>query len=108
MNDFEAWKGLSVRKVCECGEPIAIHNSNRGVTECHECLNKTRESKMKKRKEYLAVVRISADYDDELIGNEGTYTADDVRWTMINFLEDLGLVVEHIDVVEDRAWGGVK
>jgi hypothetical protein len=44
MNDFEAWKGLSVRKVCKCGEPIAIHNSNRGITECHECLNKTRES----------------------------------------------------------------
>jgi hypothetical protein len=37
MKDFEAWKGLSVRKVCKCGEPIAIHNSNRGITECHEC-----------------------------------------------------------------------
>jgi hypothetical protein len=50
MKNFEAWKGLSVRKVCECGEPIAIHNSNRGITECHECLDKTRKSEALVRK----------------------------------------------------------
>ena len=43
MEDFEAWKGLSVRKVCGCGVPIALHNSNRGITECHECQAKARK-----------------------------------------------------------------
>ena len=66
MNDFEAWKGLSVRKVCKCGEPIAIHNSNRGITECHECLNKTRESNALAKK-FLDDLFESADADEWII-----------------------------------------
>lgn len=27
----------SLNKVCGCGAPIALHNSNRGITECYEC-----------------------------------------------------------------------
>lgn len=60
---------------------------------------------MKKRKEYLAVLKLSHDYDDfedDDVGEEGCYSADGVRWEMISWLEDLGFVIEHIDVVEDR------
>lgn len=31
----------SLNKVCGCGAPIALHNSNRGITECHECQAKS-------------------------------------------------------------------
>lgn len=57
---------------------------------------------MKMRKEYLAVLKLSADYDSDDVGDEGCYSADDVRCEMISWLEDLGFVIEHIDVVEDR------
>jgi hypothetical protein len=70
---------------------------------------------MVKRKEYLAVVKLSFDYDDSMLdewednGDKELkcLDSDSIRWDMINNLEDLGLVVEHIEVVEDRAWGGV-
>lgn len=29
---------------CKCGCVIATHNANRGMTECHDCLDKRRES----------------------------------------------------------------
>jgi hypothetical protein len=33
----------SLNKICGCGAPIALHNSNRGITECHECQAKARK-----------------------------------------------------------------
>jgi hypothetical protein len=55
---------------------------------------------MKKRKEFMAVLELSYEYEDD----EDTvpYSDDDIRWEMISWLEDLGIVVEHIGVVEDR------
>jgi hypothetical protein len=55
---------------------------------------------MKKRKEFMAVLELSYEYEDD----EDTvpYSDDDVRWEMITWLEDLGFVIEHIGVVEDR------
>ena len=53
-----------------------------------------------KRKEFMAVLELSYEYEDD----EDTvpYSDDDVRWEMITWLEDLGFVIEHIAVVEDR------
>ena len=66
---------------------------------------------MKKRKEYIAVVKLSYDYDDSMIdewednGDEELkyLDQDSVRWAVTNYLEKLGMVIEHIDVVENRS-----
>jgi hypothetical protein len=66
---------------------------------------------MIKRKEYVAVVKLSYDYDDSMLDEwEDNGDAelkcldqDSIKWDMINNLEDLGLVVEFIDVIENRS-----
>jgi hypothetical protein len=66
---------------------------------------------MKKRKEYIAVVKLSYDYDDSMIdewednGDEELkyLDQDSVRWAVTNYLEKMGMVIEHIDVVENRS-----
>jgi hypothetical protein len=66
---------------------------------------------MKKRKEYVVMMKLSYDYDDSMIDEwedngdkELTYLdQDSVRWEMTSWLEDLGFTIEHIDVVEDRS-----
>ena len=66
---------------------------------------------MIKRKEYMAVVRLSYDYDDSMLDeweDNGDaelkcLDSDSIKWDMINNLEDLGLVVEFINVIEDRS-----
>jgi hypothetical protein len=59
----------------------------------------------------MAIVKLSYDYDDSMIDEwedngdrELRYLdQDSVRWEMTSWLEDLGFVIEHIDVVEDRS-----
>jgi len=66
---------------------------------------------MVKRKEYMAVVRLSYDYDDSMVDeweDNGDaelkcLDSDSIKWDMVNNLEDLGLVVEFINVIEDRS-----
>jgi hypothetical protein len=66
---------------------------------------------MIKRKEYVAVVKLSYDYDDSMLDeweDNGDaelkcLDSDSIKWDMINNLEDLGLVVEFINVIEDRS-----
>lgn len=55
-----------------------------------------------KTKEFLAVVKLSFDYDDSEDNETMPYSQDDVRWEMISWLEDLGFVVD-VSVVEDRS-----
>jgi hypothetical protein len=58
---------------------------------------------VKKRKEFMGVLELSYEYVDD----EDTIpmSDDDLRWEMISWLEDLGFVVEHIGVLENRRAG---
>jgi hypothetical protein len=53
-----------------------------------------------KRKVFLGTIKLGFDYvEDE---DTKVYDQDDVRWEMTSWLEDLGFVVDYVDVVENR------
>lgn len=56
-----------------------------------------------KRRVFLGAIKLGFDYDASKDNETIPYSQDDVRWEMTSWLEDLGFVIEHIDVVEDRS-----
>lgn len=49
---------------------------------------------MEMRKEYVVEVKLSAGYDSDDVGEEGCYSAEDIKGEFISWLEDLGFDVQ--------------